>query len=360
MIQSAVMGTKKLNETSVVRRISTLTAAGLIATSGLLIGTAAPAEASSTKTFIRKAVPAAQATQRAFGVPASITIAQAILESGWGRSELTRTANNYFGVKCTPKASPYQSGCLVRHTTEYYGQRKVVEQHRFRTYRSAEGSFKDHAVLLTTVFKPAMVYKNNPDAFIRRVHQGGYATDPNYSNLIIQLMRQYNLYQYDLKPAPAKKPATTKAPTKAKTATKSTTKKSTPVTRTAAGPTMTTSRIRAVQALLQRQGYKVPVTGTMNTTTINALKSFQRAQRLPVTGKVDQNTLSKLYFQTVAPANGPQVSAVQSLLKMRGYPVDKTMVYGPVTIASVKKFQARSGLRADGVVGTSTWVKLFA
>ena len=79
--------------------------------------------------FLKIAVPAAQFTQRMYGVPASITIAQAILESGWGKSELARSANNYFGIK-VPSSGAY----VEFETAEYVHEKKVMVRGYFASY----------------------------------------------------------------------------------------------------------------------------------------------------------------------------------------------------------------------------------
>ncbi len=155
--------------------------------------------------FIAKITNAAQEDQARSEVPASVTMGQAILESGWGRSSLSSKYNNYFGIKCTSTKSPYQSGCVTLSTTEYYGTpaTPVVQKASFRTYTSAYSSFADHSRLLTTLsrYKPAFAYKTQPDNFIKAVAKAGYATDPAYATTVISIMRKYNLYQYDLTPA---------------------------------------------------------------------------------------------------------------------------------------------------------------
>lgn len=184
----------------------------IVASVGLL-ATAPPAEAQTKQqAFIAKVADAAQTNQAIYNVPASVTIAQAILETGWGGSNLSTKYNNYFGIKCTSTASPHQLGCVTLTTTEYYPTATGGTQIKasFRTYRTVADSFKDHGRLLSTAsrYAAAFAYTQNPDQFIREVRKGGYATDPKYADTIISLMKTYKLYDYNLTPEDPKVTAT--------------------------------------------------------------------------------------------------------------------------------------------------------
>src|SRR5262249_7335055 len=90
--------------------------------------------------FIDSIAADAVRTEKQMGIPASVTIAQAILESGWGRSGLTQSANNYFGIKGTGPA-----GYVVLPTKEYLNGQWVTINAKFRKYHNAQESFTDHA-----------------------------------------------------------------------------------------------------------------------------------------------------------------------------------------------------------------------
>jgi hypothetical protein len=152
--------------------------------------------------FIAAAVPGAQAGWREYGVPASTTIAQSILESGWGRSSLSVTDRNFFGIKC--QGSGYgtlATGCHVYNTTECGSTAAscFATSASFRTYATMANSFRDHGNFLkvNSRYKPAFVYTRDANKFIWTVWKAGYATDPNYFTKITGLMATYDLYQYD-------------------------------------------------------------------------------------------------------------------------------------------------------------------
>lgn len=120
-------------------------------------------------------------------IPASITLAQAILESGSGESELTKKSNNHFGIKCHD-----WKGEKVYHDDD-------IKDDCFRKYERAEDSFEDHSLFLMRP-RYASLYKLPIDdykAWAKELKSCGYATDPNYANRLINLIETYELYQYD-------------------------------------------------------------------------------------------------------------------------------------------------------------------
>jgi flagellar protein FlgJ len=151
--------------------------------------------------FVKAAVPGAQRGWREYGVPASVTIAQAILESGWGRSSLSVTDKNYFGIKCQGTSyGKLANGCHVYRTQECTKAGECfTTSASFRTYASMAHSFRDHGSFLrvNSRYKPAFAHTRNANKFIWAVWKAGYATDPNYYTKITTLMATYKLYQYD-------------------------------------------------------------------------------------------------------------------------------------------------------------------
>jgi flagellum-specific peptidoglycan hydrolase FlgJ len=158
-------------------------------------GAATPAQ----RAFINAVAPGAVAAQQKYGVPASVTIAQAIDESGWGGSSLAATYHNLFGIKGTGPA-----GSVTLPTSEFEGGTWVTIDAPFRIYHNDAESIADHAELLADsgYYTKAMADRANPDAFANDL-TGVYATDPTYGSTLIGLMSRYNLYQYDTAPAPA-------------------------------------------------------------------------------------------------------------------------------------------------------------
>ncbi len=187
------------------------------------LAASSPAQALEVSDFVARTHALAEAEQREYGVPASVAIAQSMLETGYGESELATKANNWFGIKCFSKPSPLQNGCYEIDTTEYdENGNPYIETARFRSYDDIAKSFLDHGRFLTvhSRYAEAFNYTDDPDRFIVEVHKAGYATDPEYSNKIIRLMQRYDLYQYndqgnsaDPTPTPTPEPTATPTPT---------------------------------------------------------------------------------------------------------------------------------------------------
>jgi hypothetical protein len=134
------------------------------------------------------------ATQRQYGVPASVTIAQAIDESGWGHSTLAARDHNLFGIKGTGPA-----GSDGEPTQEYVNGHAVTVTAEFRVYADVAQSIEDHGRLLATsgYYTRAMADRQDPNEFAVAL-TGVYATDPDYGAKLIGLMRRYDLYRYNI------------------------------------------------------------------------------------------------------------------------------------------------------------------
>lgn len=130
----------------------------------------------------------AKAQQRDFGIPASITLAQGLLESAAGRSTLAREANNHFGIKCH---SGWEGASMLRDDD--------APDECFRAYDSAEESFADHSRFLTRK-RYLPLFENEVTDYVswaRGLSACGYATDPNYADRLIAIIERYSLYDYD-------------------------------------------------------------------------------------------------------------------------------------------------------------------
>jgi flagellum-specific peptidoglycan hydrolase FlgJ len=157
-------------------------------------GTASMPTASAQHAFIAEVAPGAIATQHEYGVPAAVTIAQAIDESGWGQSELAVTAHNLFGIKGTGPA-----GSVTMPTTEFVNGAWVSTTASFRAYHNFAESIADHGRLLATdsAYQHAMADRSIPDAFAADL-AGVYATNPGYGGQLVAIMRLYDLYRFDV------------------------------------------------------------------------------------------------------------------------------------------------------------------
>jgi len=127
---------------------------------------------------------------RRSGVPASITLAQGILESENGNSELVKKSNNHFGIKCKSN----WTGESVTHDDDANGE-------CFRAYTNAGDSYRDHSDFLKANQRYASLFKLDPTDYAgwaRGLKKAGYATNPKYPELLIKYIEQNNLQQYSL------------------------------------------------------------------------------------------------------------------------------------------------------------------
>lgn len=131
----------------------------------------------------------AKGNMKTYGIPASIILAQGILESGAGRGDLAKNSNNHFGIKCHTG----WEGERVYHDDD-------AEQECFRKYKDPAESYKDHALFLTGRSRYASLFeleKDDYEAWARGLRKAGYATDPKYPEKLIGYIERYNLHQYD-------------------------------------------------------------------------------------------------------------------------------------------------------------------
>lgn len=151
--------------------------------------------------FLNKVAPLAIESMRKNKILASVIIAQAILESGWGESGLTKNGNALFGIK----ADKYWRGKRMNSKTfEVYGGKTVNIVDSFRAYDSWEQSIADHAKFLSEVKLgdgklryQALIGETDYKKASEALQKNGYATALNYSTALIRLIEQFKLYQYD-------------------------------------------------------------------------------------------------------------------------------------------------------------------
>lgn len=145
--------------------------------------------------FVEKIAPIAQDEQQKYHIFASITIAQAALESNWGQSELATQYYNLFGVKS-------DTGGLMT-TKEYVNGQWIVVRARFAIYQSWRESIEQHTALFVdgtswdSSHYQAVLSADNYVEAAQALQQRGYATDPNYAQKLISLIKTYNLDKYD-------------------------------------------------------------------------------------------------------------------------------------------------------------------
>lgn len=131
----------------------------------------------------------AKQNMKLHGVPASITLAQGILESGAGKGKLALSANNHFGIKCHKG----WTGDSVKHDDD-------AEQECFRKYEQPQESYKDHSLFLTSRPRYASLFKldkGDYQSWAKGLKAAGYATDVKYPDKLIGLIERFELYKFD-------------------------------------------------------------------------------------------------------------------------------------------------------------------
>jgi LysM repeat protein len=123
------------------------------------------------------------------GIPASITLAQGMLESDYGRSRLATEANNHFGIKCH---NNWKGPTITHHDDK--------RNECFRKYRKPEESYYDHSDFLSSASRYEFLFKldeNDYKGWARGLKKAGYATNPDYADLLIRKIEENELWQYD-------------------------------------------------------------------------------------------------------------------------------------------------------------------
>ena len=144
---------------------------------------------SKTESYISKYSNAAVAEMERYGIPASITLAQGILESGNGESRLAVEGKNHFGIKCH---SNWNGETIIEDDDE--------KGECFRKYDKVADSYRDHSLFLTERGRYSFLFeykKSDYKKWAKGLKKAGYATNPKYPTLLIDLIERYELYTYD-------------------------------------------------------------------------------------------------------------------------------------------------------------------
>ena len=143
--------------------------------------------------FLRLVAGPALESERRHEIPAAVTIAQAILESNWGRSRLFTQANNPFGIKNTRLPEDY--GEYIARTTEYVDGKPQETIAHFERFIDLSTAFFHHGLMFWRLVRywPAVEVRANARAFAARLQSCGYSTDPNYAQKLVQVIEEYHL-----------------------------------------------------------------------------------------------------------------------------------------------------------------------
>lgn len=176
-------------------KFKTLLIAVVLVAAIIVQGVAIAPALASPQDFIDKMAPVAQEIVPQYGLWTSVFLAQAALESGWGKSWLAQNANNYFGRKCG------YSPCVESLTSEFRNGQWVREKHYFQAYGTINEAIHDYAQKFFRKWPDGTPVYNmdasTPETFIRSIAPR-YATDPNYAAKVLAIIREWDLTKYDL------------------------------------------------------------------------------------------------------------------------------------------------------------------
>lgn len=237
----------------------------------------------------------------------SLTIAQAILESAWGSSQLSIRGKNLFGIKAF---SNWRGDKITLPTTEWYGDKKQVINADFRAYDSFNESIEDHSKLLASVrYKPVRECSNYKEA-CRKIYECGYATDPAYPEKLIRIIEENKLYELD------------------------------------------DAEVLPEVSVSSREDKILKFQRLCNSLGIRDYEG----KALSEDNKLGPRTRSCTGKMPVLKegSKGEVVKFVQEIVK--AVPVDGS--FGPITKSCVIQYQKNKNIDADGVVGIQTWAAI--
>jgi hypothetical protein len=284
---------------------------------------------------IQKLIPGALASYERFNIFPSVTIAQAILETGWLKY---CRGNNLFGIK-------WSKGCgnevQELNTHEWVNGVKKPFICLFRKYKSYENSFIDHAELLAYAsrYKPVLLSQSYRDACYN-LYICRYCTDPEYPEKLIKIIEQNELYKYDPEPKLHRD-------TLYNQSNKDTTKE--------------IQNILNKLKIKDKNNNSLILDGIYGELTKSAVKNLQKILDFKTDGLWD----SKMRNITNAILNKPLCSiekpCLKEIVRYIQYRVDANIdgIWGPKTDIMVKIFQEKNTLKVDGWVGENTWDKLL-
>ena len=289
------------------------------------------------KTFISKVKDGAIKGMKNYGVLASLTIAQAILESGWGSSALSTKANNLFGIKAHGSEN-----YVVMKTKEYVNGKYVTVDAKFRKYNSWNESIEDHAKFLVENKRyKNLIGEKDYKKVCKLIQQDGYATDPNYASSLTTLIEQNKLNQYDANSTPTPNPGNGN------------------------------SIIRAGQVQANKYlGTKIGTDGIRGSETKKAgIKVLQKAMNADykaglavdgVWGSASNKALGNHYVKSGEKQY--MVTAAEILLMLNGYDtkgVEYPGTFGTGLKSAVNSYKKAHGLSANGICDSATFRALI-
>ncbi|MBZ9626453.1 peptidoglycan-binding protein [Clostridium sp. FP2] len=262
----------------------------------------------------------------------SVTIAQAILETGWLQHV---EGNNIFGIKWT-NGCGYEDQELNTH--EWINGVKTPMVCKFRKYDSLVDSILDHGKLLSFSRYRAVIESKDYKQACQNLYNCGYCTDNEYPEKLVAIIQENKLYQYD------------------------------PVFRGKIPTSSNLENIKYLQSSLNKMKIKdinnniLVVDGASGALTITAVKNFQNIVGITADGICGPETLNALEIIMRKPICSINSSKNKIAIRYLQYRFKASMdgIYGDETQRCVREYQKNNNLAADGACGENTWAKLFS
>lgn len=278
---------------------------------------------------IKQLLPGALAVFEKYGLLPSVTIAQAILETGWLKAV---KGNNIFGIKWTVGCGFEAQEFL---TNEWINGVKTSVMGKFRKYNSIEDSILDYGRLLTATRYRGVLNSEDYKVACENLYKAGYATDVEYTSKLIKLIQENKLYVYDSKNNTIKKP----------------TKEA----------VMVVQRNLNIIKIKDSNNKVLIVDGICGPATISAIKSFQKMLGVIQNGVLSEDIITALneimkksLCSIKSNSNKATIRYIQWRLNIK---VDG--IFGNETFTKIKQFQVLNRLVPDGIVGIDTWAALL-
>jgi peptidoglycan hydrolase-like protein with peptidoglycan-binding domain len=282
--------------------------------------------------IIKDLIPGALLSYNKYNILPSLTIAQAILETGWLQHV---KGNNIFGIKWT-KDCGYEVQELNTH--EFINGVKTPMVCKFRKYDSLEDSLLDHGKLLSfSRYKSVITSKNYKEACLN-VYKSGYCTDNEYPNKLMAIIEENKLYIYDAAPS------------------------------SEISKNISTVDIKYVQKCLNLMKIRdannnaLVIDGASGPLTLSAIKKLQQILNLSIYGICGPEVLSEIKSIIGKPLCSLKCNGYNVAIRYIQWRIGSTIdgIYGDETVRLVKEYQKNNKLVADGIVGKSTWQWLLS
>ena len=294
------------------------------------------------ESYIKKYRELAVEEMKKYHIPASITLAQGLLESGAGQSDLARRSNNHFGIKCHD-----WTGKKIYHDDDR-------RQECFRAYKSPDESFSDHSDFLRYRDRYKSLFDNDITDYKAWAHglkKAGYATDPAYPSKLIKLIEDYRLYEYDkMKPEAFAQNNSSRKPEKGKVNAGET---SSPIVMPAA---LTKKQTRAERKAMKHHTQEVTEVTDQIPESPHALEQPKKVSEKRASEIFSFSLSRQVYSNNGVPfiysAEGESYGSiahdynlfVREILKFNDAPRDCSLAPGTVIYLKQKKNQAPKGL----------------